>query len=57
MSMRSLPSCLLLAAGFVVTRAAPLVTQTYDLIVRNGRVLDGTGSPSFNTDVGVEGGV
>jgi N-acyl-D-amino-acid deacylase len=28
----------------------------YDLLLRNGRVLDGTGSPGFDADVAVQGG-
>ncbi|HZI30406.1 MAG TPA: D-aminoacylase [Gemmatimonadaceae bacterium] len=30
--------------------------QPYDLIIRNGRVLDGTGNPWFPADIGVRGG-
>jgi N-acyl-D-amino-acid deacylase len=30
--------------------------QQYDLIIRNGRVLDGTGNPWFPADIGVRGG-
>ncbi len=29
--------------------------QTYDVIVRNGRVLDGSGNPFFYADVGIRG--
>ncbi len=28
----------------------------YDLVIRNGRVVDGSGMPAFNADVAVEGG-
>jgi len=31
-------------------------TAPYDLIIRNGRVLDGTGNPWFPADIGVRGG-
>ena len=52
------------AIGFLVfiLGLSPLRTgaqsggQTYDLIIRNGRVLDGTGNPWFPADVGVRGG-
>src|SRR6185503_11644108 len=28
---------------------------SYDLVIRNGRIVDGTGNPSFNADVGIRG--
>ena len=31
--------------------------QSFDLVIRNGRVLDGTGNPWFVTDIGVQGAV
>ncbi len=42
-----------LAAG-VVSAQAP--AQTFDLLIRNGRVLDGTGNPWFPADIGVRDG-
>ncbi len=33
------------------------VRSMYDLVIKNGRVIDGTGSPWFKADVGVEMGV
>lgn len=35
--------------------AAPAPAQTYDLILRNARVVDGTGSPWFRGDVAIRG--
>ena len=30
--------------------------MTYDLLLRNGRIIDGSGMPAFSGDVGVTGG-
>ncbi len=37
--------------------AAPSITQgqSYDVIIRNGRVIDGTGNPWFLADVALDG--
>jgi N-acyl-D-aspartate/D-glutamate deacylase len=46
----------ILAALGALLAAAPLPAQaTYDIIIRNGRVLDGTGNPWYRADVGVRG--
>jgi len=55
MTRRSLAmSCVLavLAAGMGAEQAA----QSYDLLIRNGRVLDGTGNPWFPADIAVRDG-
>jgi N-acyl-D-amino-acid deacylase len=46
-----LPLTLSLAAG-----AANLQSQTYDGIIRHGRVIDGSGNPAFFADVGIKNG-
>jgi N-acyl-D-amino-acid deacylase len=35
--------------------AAPLAGQDYDLVIRGGRVLDGSGNPWYRADVGIRG--
>jgi len=39
-----------------LTASAPAAGQVHDLIIRNGRVLDGTGNPWYHADVAVTGG-
>ena len=43
--------------AFSLALAAPSIThgQTYDVIIRNGRVIDGTGNPWFLADVALNG--
>lgn len=43
----------LLGLGFV----SPAAAQSFDLLIRDGRVLDGTGNPEVVQDVGVRDGV
>lgn len=52
--IRGLLACVLWLTGFlcVSTPAA----QPYDLLIRNGRLLDGTGNPWRRADVAVQGG-
>jgi len=49
------------ALGFLALAVAPATAQvpgaaTYDLILRGGQVLDGTGNPWFRADVGIRDG-
>src|SRR5215467_13457767 len=49
--MRRLIALLLVAVA--VCQAAP---ASYDLIIRNGRIIDGTGSPWYAADIGIRAG-
>ena len=53
----SLHACLrLTVALLVVAGSARAATPDYDLIIRNGHVIDGTGSPWYGADVAVKDG-
>src|SRR5262249_61492620 len=38
-----------------LARAAPAV-QAFDVLIRNGRIMDGTGSPWYSGDIGIRNG-
>src|SRR5437773_1188934 len=52
------------ACGFVILRAlisllvvaGTLAAQRYDVVIRNGHIVDGTGSPWYSGDIGIRGG-
>lgn len=52
-SLRSSPFLLLAAASLAVTVRSQ--TPTYDLVLRNGRIVDGTGGPWFRGDIAIAG--
>ena len=33
----------------------PLLAQDYDILIRNGRIVDGTGNPSYHADLALTG--
>ena len=47
---------LTLAAAAAVSGQAPSGTPSFDIIIRNGTVIDGSGNPRFDADVGIRNG-
>lgn len=56
MTRPRLPACALAAVVGLSGGAAALCGQEYDLVLRGGRVLDGSGSPAFRADVAIRDG-
>jgi len=40
---------------FFLVSSGTAVSQSYDVIIRNGRIVDGTGNPWFKGDIGISG--
>ncbi|HSJ23032.1 MAG TPA: amidohydrolase family protein, partial [Longimicrobiales bacterium] len=58
MNARSLTRSLLLVVALLIAAVGDTAAQQqpYDLVIRNGRVMDGTGNPWFAADVGIRDG-
>jgi N-acyl-D-amino-acid deacylase len=56
MKRASVAIALVITAALAAAMGAQPSAPTYDLIIRNGRVLDGTGNPWFPADVAVKDG-
>ncbi|HEV2387345.1 MAG TPA: D-aminoacylase [Candidatus Acidoferrales bacterium] len=50
-----LAACLLLA-GPLSRRPPQPATPSFDVVIRNGHIIDGTGSPWYSGDIGIRGG-
>jgi N-acyl-D-amino-acid deacylase len=50
-----LPTNKLSLAAILITVTTPLLAQQYDVLIRNGRVVDGSGNPWIYADVGILG--
>ena len=48
-------AALILLAAASALRAEPNAPDPYDLVLRNGRVVDGTGNPWYRADVAIRG--
>lgn len=47
---------LVLTLALALLASLPATAETHDLIIRDGRVIDGTGNPAFHADVAVDHG-
>lgn len=49
-------SCLILIGLFINLGLAQMPTKDFDLVIKNGRIIDGTGNPWFYGDVAIKNG-
>ena len=47
----------LVGAFLAALLPSPALAQDFDILIRGGRILDGSGNPAFNADVGIRGDV
>src|SRR5215211_3187603 len=55
MRMRTVRRALVALTCFVVPRLAAAQPTSYDVVLKNGRIVDGTGSPWYRGDVAIRG--
>ena len=58
MKVHKLKMLLLIGLLFAASLVAPAqsTTSTFDLVITNGHIIDGTGSPWYSGDVGIRDG-
>ncbi|MEO8460375.1 MAG: D-aminoacylase [Dokdonella sp.] len=56
MSIRHLPTLLLCCFPLLANAASPTASAEYDVIIRNGHIIDGTGSPWYSADLAIKDG-
>ena len=56
--IRSMPGLIRITAIFLFTLALPpmAAAQQFDTVIRNGHIVDGTGSPWYSADIGIRNG-
>lgn len=54
-AIRLAAACLALVPSLAAVPAYGQSSQTFDILIRNGRVMDGSGNPWFRADVGIRG--
>ena len=47
--------CLLILTICMLPISIPSQTPPYDVLIKNGRVVDGSGRPAYNADVAIKG--
>src|SRR5271155_5349081 len=56
MNRYKLKPAIMIALFFTATSLLPAQTPTFDLIITNGHIIDGTGSPWYSGDIGIRDG-